>query len=133
VIAVNEGWNKSNESLRQWKLLRDELTYAQGLLCRGRHICVQDPLGETALRLAHEAHQGSVRSKQRLRASLIWPGMDSDIEEFWHNCETCVRLQPLGRDDLCKPTPLPEHCWDKCVIDLLGPFSGQIYFLTLVD
>ena len=24
-IAVNEGWIKSDESLRQWKLLKDEL------------------------------------------------------------------------------------------------------------
>ena len=28
VIAVNEGWNKSDESLRQWEPLKDKLTYA---------------------------------------------------------------------------------------------------------
>ena len=133
VIAVNEGWNKSDECLRQWKPLKDELTYAQGLLWRGRRICVPAPLREKALRLAHEAHQGIVRSKQRLRASLFWPGMDVAIEEFYHNCETCVRLQPLRRDTPWNPTPLPEHCWDKCAIDLVGPFPGQIYILTLVD
>ena len=105
VIAVSEGWSKSDESLRQLKLLKDELTYAQGLLWCGRRICVPAPLREKALRLAHEAHQGIVRSKQRLRASLFWPGMDSDIEEFCRNCETCVRLQPLRRDTPCKPTP----------------------------
>ena len=70
---------------------------------------------------------------QLLCASLFWPGMDSDIEEFCRNCETCVRLQPLRRDTPRKPTPLPEHCWDKCAIDLVGPFPGQIYILTLVD
>ena len=80
VIAVNEGWNKSDESLRQWKPLRDKLIYVQGLLWRTRRICVQTPMGEMALRLAHEAHQDSVRSKHCLRASLIWPGMDSDIK-----------------------------------------------------
>ena len=133
VIAVNEGWSKSDESLRQWKPLKDELTYAQGLLWRGRRICVPAPLREKALRLAYEAHQGIFRSKQRLRASLVWPGMDSDIEEFCRNCETCVRLQPLRRDTPCKPTSLPEHCWDKCATDLVRPFPGQIYIFTLVD
>ena len=34
---------------------------------------------------------------------------------------------------LCGPISLPEHCWDKCAIDLIGPFPGQIYILTLVD
>ena len=78
-------------------------------------------------------HISIVRSKQRLRASLFWLGMDSDIEKFCRNCETFVQLQPLRRDTLCKPTLLPEHCWDKCAIDLVGPFPGQIYILTLVD
>ena len=95
VIAVNKGWSKSDESVRQWKPLKDELTYAQRLLWRGRRICMPAPLKKKALRLAYEAHQGIVRSKQRLRASLFWPGMDSDIEEFCRNCQTCVRLQPL--------------------------------------
>lgn len=133
VIAINEGWNNSDGSLKQWKHLKDELTYAQDLLWRGRRIFVPAQLRTKALRLAHEAHQGIVRSKQRLRASLFWPGMDSDAEEFCRNCETCVRLQPLRRDTPCKPTPLPEHCWDKCALDLVGPFPGQIYILTLVD
>ena len=113
VIAVNEGWSKSDESLRQWKLLKDELSYAQGLLWCGRGICMPALLREKALRLAHEAHQGIVRSTQRLHASLFWLGMDSDIEEFCRNCETCVRLQPLRRDTPCKPTPLPDHSLDK--------------------
>ena len=129
VIAVNEGWFKSDESLRQWKPVKDELTYAQGLLWRGRRICVPAPLREKALRLAHEAHQGS---KQFLLASLFLPGMDLAIEEFCRNWETCVRLQPLHRDTPCKPTPLHAHCWDKCAIDLVGPFPGQICILTLV-
>jgi len=129
VIAVNEGWFKSDESLRQWKPVKDELTYAQGLLWRGRRICVPAPLREKALRLAHEAHQDS---NQFLLASLFLPGMDLAIEEFCRNCETCVRLQPLHRDTPCKPTPLHEHCWDKCAIDLVGSFPGQICILTLV-
>jgi len=132
-VAINEGWTKLDESLKRWIGIKEELTYAQGLLWRGRRIFVPALLRTKALRLAHEAHQGIVRSKQRLRASLFWPGMDSDIEEFCRNCETCVRLQPLRRDTPCKPTPLPDHCWDKCAIDLVGPFPGQVYILTLVD
>ena len=133
ITAINEGWNSSNESLKPWRHVKEELTFAQGLLWRGRRICVPSKLRRKALKLAHEAHQGIVRSKQRLRACLFWPGMDSDAEEFCRNCETCVRLQPLRRDTPCKPTPLPDHCWEKCALDLVGPFPGQIYILTLVD
>ena len=130
MTAIKEGWVRSDKSIKQWRHLK--LTYAQGLLWRARRIFVPANLRRKALRLAHEAHQGVVRSKKRLRASLFWPGMDSDIEEFCRNCETCVRLQHLCRDTPCKPTPLPEQCWEKCAIDLVGPFPGQIYILTLV-
>ena len=95
MIAVNEGWNCSNENLKPWRHLKEGLTCAQSLLWRGRRICVPAKLRTKALRLTHEAHQGLVRSQQRLCASLFWPRMDSDMEEFCRNCKTCVRLQPL--------------------------------------
>ena len=59
---------------------------------------------------------------------------DTELQKvvICRNCETCVRLQPLHRDTPCKPTPLHEHCWDKCKIDLVGSFPGQICILTLV-
>ena len=59
--------------------------------------------------------------------------MDSDVEEFCRNCETCVRLQPLRRDTPNTATPLPDHCWDKCALDLVGPFPGEVYIMTVVD
>lgn len=117
----------------QWKHMKDELTYAQGLLWQVRRIYVPEKLRKKALALAHEAHQGMVRCKQRLRKILFWSGMDSDIESFCRNCETCVRLQPLRRDTPNTPTPLPDNCWDKCGLDLVGPFPGVIYIMTLVD
>ena len=116
-----------------WKHFKDELSFAQGLLWRGRRIYVPEKLRKKALPLAHEAHQGIVRCKQRLRQRLFWPGMDSDVEDFCRNCETCVRLQPLRRDTPNTATPLPDHCWEKCARDLVGPFPGEIYIMTVVD
>jgi len=133
VNAINNGWRNTEDVVKKWQHLSNELSYAQGLLWRGRRMFVPLKLRKKALNLAHAAHQGIVRSKQRLRASLFWPGMDAEIEEFCRNCETCVRLQPLSKDTPLQTTPLPEHCWEKCGIDLVGPFPGQIYILTLVD
>ena len=56
--AIANGWDAADESLRQWKHLKDELTYAQALLWRGRRIFVPAQLRGKALSLAHEAHQG---------------------------------------------------------------------------
>nr|XP_058943740.1 uncharacterized protein K02A2.6-like [Pocillopora verrucosa]XP_058954777.1 uncharacterized protein K02A2.6-like [Pocillopora verrucosa] len=59
--------------------------------------------------------------------------MDSDVEDYCRNCETCVRLQPLRRDTPNTATPLPDYCWEKCALDLVGPFPGEIYIMTVVD
>ncbi|XP_022779210.1 uncharacterized protein K02A2.6-like [Stylophora pistillata] len=90
-------------------------------------------LRKKALTLAHEAHQGIVRCKQRLRRILFWPGIDSDVEDFCRNCETCVRLQPLQQDTPNTAPPLPDYSWEKCALDLVGPFPGEIYIMTVVD
>lgn len=108
---------------KKWKHFKDELSFAQGLLWRGRRIYVPEKLRKKALTLAHEAHQGIVRFKQRLRRILFWPGMDSDVEDYCRNCETCVGLQPLRRDTPNTATPLPDYCWGKCALDLV------VYFL----
>ena len=58
MIAVNEGWNCSNENLKPWRHLKEELTCAQGLLWRGRRICVPAKLTTKPLRLAHKPIKG---------------------------------------------------------------------------
>ncbi|XP_048582656.1 uncharacterized protein K02A2.6-like [Nematostella vectensis] len=78
-------------------------------------------------------HTKELSGRKRLRASLFWHNMDGEVGEFCRNCETCVRLQPLRKDTPVQSTPLPQRCWDKCALDLVGPFPGQIYILTLVD
>ena len=131
VVKVLDG--TQNLVNNKWKHFKDELSFAQGLLWRGRRIYVPEKLRKKALTLAHEAHQGIVRCKQRLRRILFWPGMDSDVEDYCRNCETCVRLQPLRRDTPNTATPLPDYCWEKCALDLVGPFPGEIYIMTVVD
>ena len=65
VSAINARWSNTDENLRKWTHLEDELTYAQGLLWRGRGIFVLAKLRAKALDLVHEAHQARiVRSKQ---------------------------------------------------------------------
>ena len=45
--------------------------------------------------LAHEGHQGMVRTKARLREKVWWPGMNKQVEE-------AVRLPPV-RGGACHP------------------------------
>ena len=39
--------------------------------------------------LAHEGHQGIVRTKQRLREKVWWLGMDAEAEQLVTTCNQC--------------------------------------------
>ena len=59
------------------------------LVLRGTRIVVPQKLREQILDLAHEGHQGVVRTKQRLRSKVWWPGVDRAIEGKCKVCRGC--------------------------------------------
>ena len=89
-------------------------------------------LRKQILKLAHETHQGIVKSKQFLRAHFFWPSMDQAVEATIKGCSACVLNQPLNKYTPLQPTPLPRGPWVKGAVDLVGPIDGK-YILTYVD
>ena len=78
-------------------------------------------LRKQILSLAHEMHQGIVKTKQFLRTRFFWPGMDDATEKMIKNCQACVVNQPLDKYTLLWPTPLSRGPWVKGAVDLVGP------------
>ena len=90
------------------------------LLCkrtvfRGSRLVVPVALRRVLVNLAHEGHQGIVRTKQRIRELYWWPGIDCLVKEQIKNCEVClssdkvttVRAAPL------QSVPFPSMPWGK--------------------
>ena len=44
--------------------------------------------------LAHEGHQGMVRTKARLREKVWWVGKDKQVEEVVRACHPCQLVGP---------------------------------------
>ena len=59
----------------------DELAVVDGLVLRGERIVVPRELRETIVTIAHEGHQGIVRTKQLLRAHVWFPGIDKMVKK----------------------------------------------------
>ena len=77
------------------------------------------------LKLAHETHQGIVKTKESLRTRFYWPGMDDATETMEKNCQGCVVNQPIDKYTPLQPTPLPLGPWVKGAVDLVGPIDGK--------
>ncbi|XP_033124167.1 uncharacterized protein K02A2.6-like [Anneissia japonica] len=106
---------------------------------RGDRFVIPTSLKAELINISHLAHQGIVRTKQRLRELYWWPAMDRMVEEIIRNCSVCqasdktayVRTPPL------QPVTLPESPWKKLSIDITGPFEkasqAYRYAIVLID
>ena len=122
----------NDEVLKAYSGIKEELSVFEGVILRGTRIVVPQSLRKRILKLAHETHQGIVKTKQFLRARFFWPGMDQAVEETIKGCSACVLNQPLNKYTPLQTTPLPRGLWVKGAVDLVGPIDGK-YILTYIN
>ena len=96
-------------------------------------IVIPASLRRHVLELAHEKHQGIVKTKTLLREKAWWPGMDSDVEKFIKECYPCqvISQQPIKYESL-HMTEIPTKCWQTVAMDLEGPYPTGDHLLTLL-
>ena len=98
--------------------MRNELTFTGHVILRGTRIVMPQALRKRVVSLAHEGHQGVVKTKERLRAKVWWPEMDRDVEKLCAECYGCqlvTKHLPLPH---VKPTPMPQQPWEDLALDI---------------
>uniref|UniRef100_A0A3P9H5V6 Gypsy retrotransposon integrase-like protein 1 n=1 Tax=Oryzias latipes TaxID=8090 RepID=A0A3P9H5V6_ORYLA len=141
---MKQGWPKTAQSLpamlQPYFAVRDELSVEEVIVYRGPYRrLVPVAVRKQIINLAHETHQGVVRTKQRLRDLYWWPYMDLCVEETIKACVTCqlndksAKIHPAP----LHPIPFPDAPWQKVGIDIVGPFDSAAgdcrYAITLID
>ena len=85
------------------------------------------------LELAHEGHQGTVKTKQRLRSKVWWPGIDHEAEQRCRACHGCQLVgKPLPPEPMKRSDFLTQP-WQDLAADLLGTLPTGEYLLVVVD
>ena len=123
------------DELKLFYKLKDELTVADNapLILRGSRLVLPQSLRKKAIELAHEGHQGIVKTKRLLREKIWFPNIDKTVEEMVQRCIPC---QATGRESSPQPlqmVKLPPSPWHTVNIDFCGPFPSQDYFLVVID
>ena len=96
------------------------------MVLRGDRIVVPAKLRQRMVEIAHEEHQGLVRTKKLLRAHVWFPGMDSQCDMFVSTCITCQFNTPQTHREPLKMTELPGGPWDKVSVEFCGPMHMAI-------
>ena len=118
---------------RPYKQIRHEICEYDGMLMRDRRIVIPATLRAQVLDLAHEGHQGIVRTKQRLRSKVWWPGIDADAEQRVKSCHACQVVSPGNPPEPVITGDLPSGPWEDLQLDLCGPFPSGEHLVVIVD
>ena len=128
IEKMSRGWSKDaskDDSLKAFYMVRDELAVIDNCIFCGDRMVIPPSCQATLISCAHSAHQGIVRTKQRLRDLYWWPGMDRMVEDAIHHCSACQSSDKVARtrNTPLQSVPLPDGPWQKIGIDITGPFN----------
>lgn len=127
---ITDDWTKLQGTI--YKAVKDELWMFGKLVMRENRIVMPESLWETTVKLAHEGHQGMVRTKARLRDKVWWPKMDKKVEKLIRACHPCQLVGPRPKPEPIRSSQLPDRPWQDISIDLLDvPHNNHL--LVIID
>lgn len=116
-----------------YKIVKDELTCLGKLVLRGSRIVIPEKFRDKVIDIGHEGHQGIVKTKERLRTKVWWPGIDKDTERRVKSCHACQVVSQPSRPEPVTRKKFPDGPWEDIAIDILGPLPSGESILVTVD
>ena len=134
----HDTWHNIDQSrhadmLKQFRKVSSELTNASDVVLRGTRIVIPTTLQDRVIQLAHEGHQGIVKTKALLRTKVWFPDIDRRAEAAVHNCLACQANTPVAHTEPLKMSALPETPWHSVSADFYGPLPTGEYLLVIID
>ncbi|XP_057312326.1 uncharacterized protein K02A2.6-like [Hydractinia symbiolongicarpus] len=131
--CLRKGHFPDKGAVTTFKRQRLHLSVSKEIVMCDNKIVVPEELKHRVIDLAHEGHQGIVRTKQRLRTKVWWPAMNADVENFIRHCHPCQVVGPAQTPSPMEITPIPRGAWLMLGCDLCGPFPTGENLLVCID
>ena len=122
-----------DEKFKHFKSVADELSIAKGVILRGTKIIIPKSLQSKVVRIAHEGHQGLVKTKQFLRSRVWFPKMDEVVSSVVGPCVACQATVYTPSQEPIQSTQLPNGPWESLAVDYYGPLPSGDYVLVVID
>ena len=123
--------NQLHEPCQRYWNVREHLSIDDNLIVHGCRLLIPKAMRQQVLTDLHRSHQGSVRTKQRTRLTVYWPGIDNDIDNVILSCKKCQDLLPANTREPIISKPRPTRPFQQVAADF-GSYGEQDY-LILVD
>ena len=140
IACVHKGYIDSNPELKEYRQVFSELAVSDGILLRGDKLVIPeaDVIPGNSMRrpvvdLAHEGHQGTVKTKQLLRSKVWFPHLDKMVEDKISECLGCQATTYVPTRDPLQPSRLPDYPWQRVAMDFWGPLPTGGHVLLVID
>ena len=81
--------------------------------------------------IIHQGNLGLENSKKHARPALLWPPINSEIEDMIINCPICLTFHNQQCSKPAIKHPVPQEPWTKLAADLFRLYRH--YYLLVVD
>ena len=133
ISTASNGFN--TDDLKSFAKVREELTVNErkNIILRGSRLIVPQSLRSRVISIAHEGHQGLVKTKQLIREKIWFPGIDKDVKNMIDNCLPCQAVGNANKPAPLRMNELPPAPWHTLHLDHCGPFPSGEYILVVID
>lgn len=132
IEALQKSRWSSDSDLAPYHKIRNQLSTNGKVLLKGTKIVLPHGLREEAFAIAHEGHQGVVKTKALMRTKVWFPGIDDLIASKISSCVACQATSKLPPPPPVQVRTLPDAPWQRLSIDFYGPVKSE-YLMVLVD
>lgn len=134
LCLLRNGWPVEKKDVpdiaKRYHTYSCDLSENEGLLFKTDRLVVPHSLRKKMLNGLCYSHLGIEKTKNKVRETPFWPGINKQIEEMFENCEICLRLQNSNVKEPLIPYDVPIALWIKIGTDLLE-YKGQNYLLIV--
>ena len=115
-LISNGQWNNLKpvngvdpRTLKIFANVGNELISVDGnIFLRGNRIVIPDALQKRVIELAHEGHQGLVKTCSLLWSKVWFPKMDAAVDQVVKKCFPCQMATPKPSREPLEMAPLPD-------------------------
>ena len=135
VVRSGKWYEAKSEELKQFAKVKDDLTVnaESNLILCGSRIVIPTSLQQRAIDIAHEGHQGMVKTKRLLREKVWFPRIEEKVKKTIEGCIACQANSPFSPPVPLQMTTLPPKPWHTVNVDFCGPFPTGEYLLVVID
>lgn len=134
MMYVNKGWPDHKvdipDIIKPYWGYKDDLAINYDLVWRGNRVVIPKDLRKEMLKNVHVGHLGIDKCKLRIRETMFWPNINTQLEDYIKSCQPCLYNKNENRRETMIPHEIPSIPWSKVGTDTFH-FNNEIYLIVV--